>query len=89
MFELPEDHAEVMMTALIIDGTTLIPARVAAITKGDSEAVPVEALSLGSLEGTTRPTIKIEITERKRSAIKRKHLFSPLELTYRRKPIYE
>lgn len=32
--ELPEDQAEVSTTALIIEGTTLIPALVAAITKG-------------------------------------------------------
>lgn len=42
MFEFPEDQAEVITTALIIDGTTLIPARVAAITNGDVDAVPLE-----------------------------------------------
>lgn len=40
--ELPEDQALVSTTALIMDGTTLIPALVAAITKGDCAAVPVD-----------------------------------------------
>lgn len=62
MFELPEDQAEVITTALMIDGTTLIPARVAAITNGDVDAVPLEWPRSGSLEGTTRPIMKIEMT---------------------------
>lgn len=49
------------MTALMIDGTTLIPARVAAITKGDAE-VPDLLRRFGSLEGTTRVTMKMVMT---------------------------
>ena len=60
--ELPELHALVKTTKLIIDGTTLMPAFVAAITKGDCAAVPVERKRSGSLEGTSKPTMKIERT---------------------------
>ena len=59
--ELPEDQAEVMTTALMIDGTTLIPARVAAITNGDPAAPPCFSRS-GSSDGITKPTMKMEIT---------------------------
>lgn len=38
----PELQALVRMTALMMDGTTLMPALEAAMTKGDWEAVPVD-----------------------------------------------
>jgi hypothetical protein len=60
--EFPELQALVRTTALIIEGTTLIPALVAAITNGDSAAVPVDLRRLGSLEGTMSPTMKIDRT---------------------------
>jgi NAD(P)-dependent dehydrogenase (short-subunit alcohol dehydrogenase family) len=44
---LPEDQAEVRTTALIIEGTTLIPEYPAAITKGDCEAVSDEPSRFG------------------------------------------
>lgn len=69
ILEFPEDQAEVITTALMIDGTTLIPALVAAITNGDVEAVPLEWPSSGSFEGTRRPTMKIEITRRQTSEL--------------------
>ena len=40
-FELPDDQAEVRTAALMIEGTILIPARLAAITNGDVDAVPL------------------------------------------------
>jgi len=59
MEEFPEDQALVKTTALMMEGTTLIQARVAAITKGDCAAVPVDLRRLGSSDGTTRPIMKI------------------------------
>lgn len=47
---------------LMIDGTILIPALDAAMTKGEAAAVPEDCRRSGSLEGTTRPTIKIDKT---------------------------
>jgi hypothetical protein len=46
----------------MIDGTTLMPANLAAITNGDSAAVPVDLKRLGSFDGTRSPTMKIERT---------------------------
>ena len=59
MVELPDDYALVKMTALIIEGTTLMPTLVAAITKRDRAAVALELRSNGSLDGTIRPTMNI------------------------------
>lgn len=58
--EFPDDHALVKTTALIIDGTILIPARLAAITKGDAAAVPDELSRFSSVLGTTRPTMNMD-----------------------------
>jgi hypothetical protein len=60
--EFPELHALVRTTALIIEGTTWIPALVAAMTNGDWAAVPVDLRRSGSLDGTIRPTMKIDYT---------------------------
>ncbi len=57
---MPDDHADVMMTALTMLGNTLTPAFSAAIMKGEDAALPVEARSFGSLEGTMSPTMKSE-----------------------------
>lgn len=62
MFELPDDQAEVRTTALMMEGTTLIPASRAAITKGDWEAVPVDPSKCSLADDTIRPTMKIVIT---------------------------
>lgn len=59
MKELPDDQADERTTALMIEGTTLMPALVAAMTKGDSAAVPLDRSRSGSLDGTTRPTMKM------------------------------
>lgn len=60
MKELPALQALVRTTKLMMWGTTLMPARVAAMTKGDAAAVPESALrSWGSLEGTSMPTKKM------------------------------
>ncbi len=48
------------MTALTMLGNTLTPAFSAAIMKGEDAALPVEARSFGSLEGTMSPTMKSE-----------------------------
>ena len=61
--ELPALQALVKTIAFIIDGTTLMPALVAAITNGDCAAIPVDLRRLGSFEGTTSPTMKVERTE--------------------------
>lgn len=58
--EFPDDHALVKTTALIIEGTILIPARLAAITKGDAAAVPDELSRFSSVLGTTRPTMNMD-----------------------------
>lgn len=58
--EFPDDHALVNTTALIIEGTILIPARLAAITKGDAAAVPDELSRFSSVLGTTRPTMNMD-----------------------------
>jgi hypothetical protein len=50
------------MTALIIEGTTLIPALVAAITNGLCAAVPVDFKRFGSVDGTISPIMNIERT---------------------------
>lgn len=60
--ELPELHADVKTTKLMIEGTTLMPDRRAAITNGDSEAVPLPSSRAGSLDGTSIPTKKMLIT---------------------------
>jgi len=57
---LPDDQADVITTALTMLGKTLMPAFSAAMTKGEEAALPVEARSLGSFEGTMRPTMKSE-----------------------------
>lgn len=62
MLEFPDDQAEVKTTALIIEGTTLIPASRAAITKGDCEAVPVEPNRFSFADDTIKPTMKIVMT---------------------------
>lgn len=54
---LPEDHAEVTTTALMIEGSTLTPALVAARVKGDEAAVPSCFVRWGSFDGTMRPTM--------------------------------
>lgn len=69
--EFPELHALVNTTALIMEGTTLIPARVAAITKGDSDAVPEDLRRSLSLDGTISPTMKIESTVSSVTAVKK------------------
>lgn len=56
---LPELHAEVRTTKLMMEGTMLMPARRAAITKGDSDAVPLLSSRFGSFEGTSIPTKKM------------------------------
>lgn len=48
--------------ALIIWGTTLTPARCAAIRNGDWAAVPVLLNNMGSFEGTSRVIMKMEMT---------------------------
>jgi hypothetical protein len=63
--ELPADQALERTTALMIEGTTLMPARVEAMTKGDWAAVPVSRRRSLSLEGTMRPTMKMERTASK------------------------
>lgn len=60
---MPELHALVNTIALIICGTTLTLARCAAMRKGDCVAVPVLLSSIGSFEGTSNVTIKIDITD--------------------------
>lgn len=62
--ELPDDHALVSTTKLIVCGTTEIPARVAAITNGLAVAVPVPVpLSRSSSsDGTSMPTKKMDRT---------------------------
>jgi hypothetical protein len=60
--EFPALHALVRMIKLMILGTTRILALVAAITKGDWVAVPLELSSSGSFDGTRRVTEKTEIT---------------------------
>ena len=50
------ENAEVKTAALMIDGSTLIPERVIAMTYGDSAALPVSARRFGSLYATTVPT---------------------------------
>ena len=62
VLEFPELQALLRTMALIMCGTTLIPARSAAITNGDCAAVPVLLSSNWSLEGTRRVIIKIETT---------------------------
>lgn len=57
---LPDEKAEVRMTALMIEGRTLIPARLKAITKGEA-AVPEFAVRDGSVEGTIIPMIRTEM----------------------------
>ena len=57
--EFPAENADVNTHALITDGSTLIPARVNAITYGDSAAVPESFSRLLSLYGTSMPVIKI------------------------------
>ena len=59
MLEFAADQADVRTIALINDGTALMPARLAAMTKGDCDAVPVDLKRFGSFEGTTSPTMKI------------------------------
>lgn len=56
----PEDHADVITTALIILGKVLIPAVSKAITNGLA-LVPCCVLNRGSLDGTRRPTKSREI----------------------------
>lgn len=60
--ELPALHAEVKTTKLMMEGTTLTPERRAAMTKGDSEAVPLPLRRAGSLDGTKSPTKKMLTT---------------------------
>lgn len=55
---LEEDHADVMTMALTSEGMPLIPASLAAITKGDWVAVPDQLLSRLSVLGTSIPTTK-------------------------------
>jgi uncharacterized protein YycO len=62
ILELPELQALVITIALIICGTTLIPARVAAMTNGDCAAVPEVLSSIGSLDGTNRVIMKTVTT---------------------------
>lgn len=57
--EFPALHAEVRTTKLIIEGITLMPALCAAITKGDSDAVPLLFKRFGSFDGTSIPTKKM------------------------------
>jgi hypothetical protein len=57
---LPEDHADVMTTALMTLGNTLTPAFSAAMTNGDWAAFPVDVSKRGSFEGTISPTTKRE-----------------------------
>ena len=45
----------VTTTALIIDGTTLMPAFVAAIANGDAPASPERAVNAGSADETMSP----------------------------------
>jgi hypothetical protein len=47
------------MTALMIEGTVLIPTLLAAIANGDAPASPEFYISPLSLEGTIRPIIKM------------------------------
>ena len=47
--ELPAENADVNTPALMMCGSTLIPARVIAITYGDSAALPVSESRFGSL----------------------------------------
>lgn len=60
--EFPALHALVNTTALIIEGTILTPALLAAMTNGDCAAVPVDLKSSLSFDGTIMPTMKIERT---------------------------
>lgn len=57
--ELDAESAEVKTAALMIDGSTLIPAREMAMTYGDSAALPVSASKFGSLKGTSKPVMRI------------------------------
>ena len=56
--ELDAENAEVKTAALMIDGSTLIPERVIAMTYGDSAALPVSARRFGSLYGTSMPVMR-------------------------------
>jgi hypothetical protein len=60
--ELPALQALVKTTALIMLGTTLMPARVAAMTNGEAEASPARFDSSLSLDGTINEMTKIDIT---------------------------
>jgi hypothetical protein len=46
----------------MIDGKTLMLANLAAITKGDCDAVPLRCKRLRSFDGTRRPTMKEPIS---------------------------
>lgn len=59
--EFPALHALVTTTALIIEGTTFIPAFTAAIANGDAPASPECAVSASSSDGTIMPTKKMVI----------------------------
>jgi hypothetical protein len=56
---LPDENAEVRITALMIDGRTFTPARLNAMTKGEA-AVPELSVREGSVEGTIMPMIRTE-----------------------------
>lgn len=60
--EFPELQALVSTIALIICGTTLIPALFAAIRNGDWAAVPVLLSNIGSSDGIKRVIMRIEMT---------------------------
>lgn len=60
--EFPELQALLSTMALMIWGTTLTPARCAAMRNGDWAAVPVLLNNMGSFEGTNRVIMKMEMT---------------------------
>ena len=57
--ELLAEKAELKIAALMIEGSVLMPARLIAMTYGDSAALPTSERRFGSLNGTRRPVMKI------------------------------
>ena len=53
------DHADDMKAAFTTEGKPLIPASLMAITNGDFAAVETDSCRSLSVDGTSRPTMKV------------------------------